>query len=295
MRPYLYALGAIACWASLPAATGSALDELSVSELLIFSFVPAAIYLTIQEMILSRSTAIPWPNLRLCLLGLVGIFGYHACYYLALDRAPLVEGAILATTWSFWIVIFSTVLEQKRICLPMLAVALLGLLGAGLVVSGGQRLHFEAQYLPGYLLALTCGLIWSGFSVILARSKPDHDYMPAFTVLAACCSIVIYALSQPQSLPPAATLSAAIYVGLVPLGLSFTLWNRAITTGNMTVIGYLTYLTPPLAVLLAALIRGSAVKPSAMIGMVFILSAALGGQKLYSMTRATTNTPRAQS
>lgn len=280
MKPYLYALGAILCWASLPAATGSGLDGLSVPELLFFSFVPAALYLCAQEMILSRRSVIPWPDVRLSLLGILGIFGYHAIYYLALDHAPLIEGAILTTTWSFWIVVFSSVLSKKRLSPPVLAVALVGLMGAGLVVTGGKSLHFDASYLPGYLLALSCGLIWSGFSVALSRLKPSRDYMPAFTVLAALCSTLVYAVSGPQGLPPVRALLSALYLGLVPLGLSFTLWNRAVTTGNMTLIGYLSYLTPPLAVLLAALARGATVTTHAVIGMVVILAAAFVGRRL---------------
>ena len=280
MRPYIYALGAVLCWASLPAATGSALDGLSVPEVLVFSFVPAALYLTIQTMLLTRRMAVPWPDMRLGLLGLGGIFVYHALYYTALDHAPLVEGAILTTTWSFWIVVFSSVLDLKRLSLATVAVALTGLVGAALVIAQGQGVDFQARYLSGYILALICGLIWSSFSVTLSRCKPDRDYMPAFTVLAACCSLLVYAVAGPHSLPPLHTLGAALYLGLIPLGLSFTLWNRAITTGNMTIIGYLSYLTPPLAVLLAALIRGAAVTPWAILGLVLILGAALGGQRL---------------
>jgi len=280
MKPYLYALGAVLCWASLPAATGSGLDGLTVTELLFFSFVPAALYLTAQEMILSRRTAIPWPDLKLTALGLAGIFGYHALYYLALDHAPLVEGAILTTTWSFWIVVFSSILMRKRLALPVLAVALVGLLGAGLVVTGGKGLQFEVRYLSGYLMALGCGLIWSSFSVSLSRLRPTRDYMPAFTVLAAIFSTLVYVASAPQALPPARALFSALYLGLVPLGLSFTLWNRAVTTGNMTLIGYLSYLTPPLAVLLAALTRGAAVTPHAVIGMIVILLAAFVGRRV---------------
>lgn len=280
MKPYLYALGAVLCWASLPAATGSGLDGLGVTELLFFSFVPAALYLTVQEMVISGRKSIPWPDARLTLLGLAGIFGYHALYYLALDHAPLVEGAILTTTWSFWIVVFSSVLTKKRLSPSVLAVALAGLVGAGLVVSGGQGLVFERRYLTGYLMALGCGLIWSGFSVTLSRLRPTRDYMPAFTVLAALCSTLVYAASLPRALPPAGALFSALYLGLVPLGLSFTLWNRAVTGGNMTLIGYLSYLTPPLAVLLAALTRGAAVTPHAVVGMIVILAAAFVGRRM---------------
>jgi drug/metabolite transporter (DMT)-like permease len=280
MKPYLYAFGAVLCWASLPAATGSGLDGLDVTELLFFSFVPAALYLVAQEMIISRRRSIPWPDLKLTALGVAGIFGYHALYYLALDHAPLVEGAILTTTWSFWIVVMSSILANKRLSLPVLGVALVGLVGAGLVVSGGKGLHFETRYLPGYLMALGCGLVWSSFSVALSRLRLTRDYMPAFTVLAALFSTLVYAASAPKALPPAGALLSALYLGLVPLGLSFTLWNRAVTTGNMTLIGYLSYLTPPLAVLLAALTRGATVTPHAVIGMAVILAAAFAGRRL---------------
>lgn len=280
MKPYLYALGAVLCWASLPAATGSGLDGLSVPELLFFSFVPAAVYLAAQEMFLSRRLALPWPDAKLTALGIAGIFGYHAVYYLALDHAPLVEGAILTTTWSFWIVVFSSILTKKRVSPAVLGVALAGLLGAGLVVAGGRGLSFDARYLPGYALALGCGLIWSGFSVALSRLRPARDYMPAFTILAALCSALVYALDMPDHLPAPQALASAVYLGLVPLGLSFTLWNRAVTTGDMTIIGYLSYLTPPLAVLLAALIRGSAVTGQVVIGMVIILGAAFVGRRI---------------
>jgi drug/metabolite transporter (DMT)-like permease len=231
-------------------------------------------------MILSRRAAIPWPDLKLTLLGLAGIFGYHALYYLALDHAPLVEGAILTTTWSFWIVVFSSILAKKRLSAARSGRGPGRARGRGAGRFRGQSLQFEARYLPGYLMALGCGLIWSSFSVALSRLKPTRDYMPAFTVLAALFSALVYAASGPQSLPPAKALFSALYLGLVPLGLSFTLWNRAVTGGNMTLIGYLSYLTPPLAVLLAALTRGAAVTPHAVIGMAVILGAAFVGRRM---------------
>ncbi len=279
MHPNLYALGAILCWASLPAATGNGLDGLSVTELLVFSFVPAALYLVAQAMMLQRSWRIPVPSWRLSLLGIVGIFGYHWVYYLALDRAPVIEGAILATTWSFWIVVFSSVLERRRLPLPVAGFACLGMYGAYLVIAGGRGIHFEARHMVGYALALLCGFIWSGFSVALGRCRPEHDYMPIFTVYAAIIALCLYAGTGGASLPPARSVGAAVYLGLVPLGLSFTLWNRALSRGNMTVIGYLSYLTPPLAVLLAALVRGAPVSWHALAGMACVLAAAIGGRR----------------
>ena len=147
MKYYLYGLGAILCWASLPAATGSGLKGLSTEELMFYSFSSAAIYLYLQDIICNKSAKIYFPGFKISLLGVWGIFLYHYLYYLALDNAPLAEGAILATTWSFWIVVFSSLLLFRKLKVSILITALLGLLGAGFVISAGKELSFDAGYL----------------------------------------------------------------------------------------------------------------------------------------------------
>jgi drug/metabolite transporter (DMT)-like permease len=282
MKYYLYALGAILCWASLPAATGSGLKELSTEELMFYSFSGAAGFLYLQEVISKRRLTIHFPGPKVSLIGIWGIFLYHYVYYLALDKAPLAEGAILATTWSFWIVVFSSLLLYKRLRLSIVVTALVGLFGAGLVISAGKELSFAMGYVKGYGLALLCGVIWSSFSVALARLKLREEPMTAFTIYAALLSGLLFLATMPHSLPSPRALAAALYLGCVPLGLSFFLWNRAMVGGNVVVIGFLSYLTPPLAVLLVALIHGQEVAPRVLVGMMVILGASLLGRLLVS-------------
>ncbi len=280
MKYYFYALGAILCWASLPAATGSGLKELSTEELMFYSFVSAAAFLYIQDLVVLRTAKVFFPGLKASLMGVWGIFLYHYIYYLALSNAPLAEGAILATTWSFWIVVFSSLLLFKKLKLSIVVTALLGLLGAGLVISAGKELSFDLGYMKGYLLALLCGLIWSSFSVGLAHVKVKKEPMTAFTLYAALLSAVLFALSMPHTMPSLAALGSAVYLGCVPLGLSFFLWNRAMTGGNVVVIGFLSYLTPPLAVLLVAVVHHQSVSGRVLLGMGVILAASLLGRIL---------------
>ncbi len=280
MKYYFYALGAILCWASLPAATGSGLKELSTEELMFYSFVSAAAFLYIQDLVVLRTAKVFFPGLKASLMGVWGIFLYHYIYYLALSNAPLAEGAILATTWSFWIVVFSSLLLFKKLKLSIVVTALLGLLGAGLVISAGKELSFDLGYMKGYLLALLCGLIWSSFSVGLAHVKVKKEPMTAFTLYAALLSAVLFALSMPHTMPSLAALGSAVYLGCVPLGLSFFLWNRAMTGGNVVVIGFLSYLTPPLAVLLVAVVHHQTVSGRVLLGMGVILAASLLGRIL---------------
>ena len=273
VRPYLFALGAFFCWGSLPASTGSGLQGLRVPELLAFSFVPAALYLLLQHVLLNRSLRLHWPGWRVSLLGIYGLFGYHALYYLALDHAPLAEGAILTTTWSFWIVVFGSFLQHRRLKLGVVGGALLGLLGAGVVIGGGQELQLTSEYTLGYGMALGCGLLWGSFSVALSRLELPQDPMPLFTVQAALLSVIAYGLSGDFRMPDPSSLGAALYLGIVPLGLSFTFWHPALKAPNLALVGVLSYLTPPLAILLVGLVHGTAISPFVWGGMALILAA----------------------
>lgn len=278
MKHYLYAIGAILCWASLPAATGSGLTNLSTEELMFFSFTSAAIFLYLQGVFLQRTFTVYLPGPKGSLLGIWGIFIYHYVYYMALSHAPLVEGTILATTWSFWVVVFSSVVLFKRLKVSIVGTALLGMFGAGLVMASGQKIGLASEYTLGYVLALSCGLIWASFSLALSRINLQGEPMTAFTIFAAILSALLYLATMPHSIPSLQSLLAAIYLGCVPLGLSFFLWNRAVRGGNMVIIGYLSYFTPPLAVLLVAIIHGKTVSVQVLLGMVVIIVAAMGGR-----------------
>ena len=282
MKHYFYAMGAILCWASLPAATGSGLQGLSTEELMFFSFISAALFLYLQDIITTRSTTIYIPGLKASLLGLWGIFGYHYIYYLALSHAPLAEGAILSTTWSFWIVFFSSIIIFKTLKPAIVITAAIGMAGAALVIAADKAMTFSLEYMQGYLLALLCGLIWSSFSVALRYIKVKREPMTTFTIYAAALSTLLYIFTMPHEMPPLPALLSAIYLGCIPLGLSFYLWNRAVTGGNLVIIGFLSYLTPPLAVLLVALIHGQQIPTQVVWGMVVIIGASIAGRMIMS-------------
>lgn len=276
--PYIYAMGAVLCWASLPAAIGSGLTGLSVPALMAVSFTSAALFLYARDILATRSVRIFVPGLKPSLLGIWGIFFYHFLYYKTMDLAPMAEGAILATTWSFWIVVFSSVMDLKRLRPAILVTAGMGMFGAALVISAGKSLSFAPGHMAGYGLALACGLVWSSFSVALPRMKLEKDPMTAYTAYAAVISLALFLLDGNTAIPGPTALMSAIYLGCVPLGLSFFFWNRALNTGNVTIIGYLTYLTPPLAVLMVGLIHGEKISVQVLAGMGVIIGAALLGK-----------------
>jgi len=102
-------------------------------------------------------------------LGVGGLFGYHFLYFSALRAAPAVEASLIAYLWPLLIVLGSTLATGERLRAHHIAGALLGFAGAALLVTKGGTLSFEAQYGPGYALALAAAFVWSGYSVLSRR------------------------------------------------------------------------------------------------------------------------------
>jgi drug/metabolite transporter (DMT)-like permease len=75
-------------------------------------------------------------------------------------------------------------------------------------------------------------------------------------------------------------LPALVYIGLVPLGAAFLLWERATHECSLSVLGLLSYLTPPLSTLLLGLAVGRVATVWAWVGLAAVLTgAALGSSK----------------
>ena len=75
----------------------------------------------------------PWP---VWLVGVGGLFGYHALYFAALRRAPPAEASLVAYLWPLLIVLFSALLPGERLAPAMSSARLLGFAGAATLFAG---------------------------------------------------------------------------------------------------------------------------------------------------------------
>ena len=64
------------------------------------------------------------------LVGVGGLFGYHALYFAALRRAPPAEASLITYLWPLLIVLFSALLPGERLGARHILGAALGLAGA---------------------------------------------------------------------------------------------------------------------------------------------------------------------
>lgn len=185
------------------------------------------------------------------LLGVGGLFGYHALYFFALRSAPPVEAGLINYLWPLLIVVFSAFLPGERLRWQHIAGCLLALAGAILVVTRGRGFTLDAQYLPGYLAALCAALAWSSYSVLSRRfasvpSEAITGFCLVTAVLAGICHVVFEQTVWPET---AWQWAAVVGLGLGPVGLAFYVWDIGVKQGDIQVLGAASYLTPLLSTL----------------------------------------------
>src|SRR6185312_15575674 len=103
-----------------------------------------------------------WPR-QVWLLGVGGLFGYHALYFAALQLAPPAEANLVNYLWPLLIVLLAAPLAGETLGWPHLLGALLGFAGVA-VLEVGRGVSFPGTYAVGYALALGCAFAWSLYS-----------------------------------------------------------------------------------------------------------------------------------
>ena len=184
------------------------------------------------------------------LVGIGGLFGFHFFYYTALRHAPAAEASLISYLWPLLIVLFASLLPGERLRWFHLAGAILGFLGAALLIIGRMEtgLTIEGGWL-GYGSALACALIWSAYSVISRLFQETSTnavtvYCLATAVLAALCHLVFETTIWPAN---SSQWLAVLGLGLLPVGLAFYAWDYAMKRGPIQLIGSAAYFAPLLS------------------------------------------------
>ena len=192
---------------------------------------------------------------RVWALGVCGLFGYHLLYVLALRAAPPVEASLIAYLWPLLIVLLSTKATGEPLRAHHVAGALLGLLGAALVVTGGRMVALSGEHLGGYVIALVAAFVWAGYSVLSRRvADVPTDAVTGFCIATSLLSGLSHLLLEKTVVPGGTEWLAILGLGLGPIGLAFFLWDIGVKRGDLAVLGAASYAAPLLStiVLIAA-------------------------------------------
>jgi drug/metabolite transporter (DMT)-like permease len=209
-------------------------------------------------------------------VGVGGLFGFHALYFLALRLAPPAEAGLLNYLWPLLIVLFSSLLPGERLAPHHIIGALLGLVGTVLLFAGNTGTHYEATQIPGFIAAFTAALVWTAYSVLSRKLKAvPTDAVAGFCLATALLAATVHFSIERTVWPetPAQWL-AIVALGIGPVGAAFYAWDIGMKRGDIRVLGAASYATPLLST--AFLIAAGFAQATATIALAALLIAGGG-------------------
>ena len=275
LQANLYALGAIALWASL-ASLGVSLTHIPPFLLtgitLIIGSVPAWPFVLRDP----SQWRIP---MRTLALGVYGLFAYHFLLFIALRHAPPVEANLVNYLWPLFIVVLApVVLPGVALRVPHVVAALLGFGGAAIAIVGGRELSGTLAW--GYIPAAAAAFIWATYSLMTKRVTAfPTTAIGLFGLVSGALSLLCHVLLEPRVALQARDWSLLAALGLGPLGGAFYLWDKALKLGDARHIGILSYITPLASTALLIVVSGRSFSWSIGLATAMIISAAVMGMR----------------
>ena len=296
LMPNLFALAAIALWASLAA--------LGVS----LSHVPPFLLTGVSLIV---GSVLAWPFVlrdpvqwrvapRTLGLGVLTLFGYHFFLFIGLRIAPAVEVNLVNYLWPLLIVVLAPLylpgvkLQRVHIVAAVVAfagaaIAILG--GSQTIASAGQTgLAPQANAVWGYLLALVSAFLWANYSLQTKRMEINGNGFPTaaiglFGLVSGALSLLCHWLLEPQVTLTARDWLLLVAMGMGPLGAAFFLWDKALKLGDARHIGLLSYITPLASTVLLITVTGRTLTWTIALAAAMIIGAAVVGTRQRGLPR----------
>jgi drug/metabolite transporter (DMT)-like permease len=208
-------------------------------------------------------------------VGVGGLFGYHALYFLALRFAPPAEAGLLNYLWPLLIVLFSSLLPGERLAPHHIVGALLGLAGTVLLFVGNTGAFAPGQ-IPGLAAAFVAAFVWAAYSVMSRKLKAvPTDAVAGFCLATPLLAALVHGIVETTVWPETiGQWLAIIALGVGPVGAAFFVWDIGMKRGDIRVLGAASYATPLLSTLF--LILAGFAQPTATIAIAAILIAGGG-------------------
>ncbi len=210
------------------------------------------------------------------IVGVGGLFGYHALYFLALRFAPPAEAGLLNYLWPLLIVLLSSLLPNERLARHHVVGATLGFAGTMVLFAGSGASQFNEAYLPGFAAAFVAAFVWAGYSV-LSRKFVDvpTDAVAGYCVATAALATLVHFSFETTIWPETLTQwGAVVALGIGPVGIAFFVWDIGMKRGDIRVLGAASYATPLLST--GFLMAAGFAKPTATLAIAALLIAAGG-------------------
>jgi drug/metabolite transporter (DMT)-like permease len=214
---------------------------------------------------------------RIAVLGSIGFGCYQLIWPVALQTIPAGDSALLIATTPVITALLAVAMGADVANPVKLLGALISFVGVALVIAAGQGLDLGVS-LAGDLLTLAAATCWAVYTVFGAAILRRHSPLVASTwaivfgtLFMAPVGIAQLATMDLSLIGPPVIL-AVVYAGTLAAGVSNVIVFHGLKLLGPTRVTAFQFLVPALAVVLAAIFLGEAIRPVQVVGGIVILA-----------------------
>lgn len=284
-RERLLALGAglvtVTLWASAFVGIRSASHHLSPGALAFGRLTIAS--LALGSIVLWRRE--PLPGRRdVAAIALVGLFWfglYNITLNAAEKRVDAGTASMLVNIGPIILAVLAGLILHEGFPRQLFAGCAIAL--AGVVVIGTATSNQGVAASWGALLCLAAAVFYAVGVVlqkpVLARVSPLMTTWLACTFGAVVCLPFAFALGQQLPDAPASSIGWMVYLAIAPMAIGFLTWGYALARTTAGRMGSITYLVPPIAILLGWVLLGETPPGLAILGGAICLAGVVVAQR----------------
>ncbi|OKB65014.1 aromatic amino acid transporter [Serratia marcescens] len=198
------------------------------------------------------------------IIGSLLFVSYEICLSLSLGyantRLQAIEVGMINYLWPCFTVLMALAINGQKAKWWLLPGLLLSLFGIGWIMSGeggwspAQMLANVRSNPLSYALAFSGAVIWALYCNLTKKIAQGSNGVVVFIVLTALALWLKYAFSAESGMQFSAGVTVTLLCAGVAMGAGYAAWNVGILHGNMTLLATVSYFTPVLSAVFAALV-----------------------------------------
>lgn len=286
-QSYWFAAIAIFFWSTVASAFKLSLAYLSPIQLVfyatLFSIATLFIIILLQRKLHLLRHYPRSAMVRLVPLSLLNPCLYYIVLFKAYDLLSAQEAMAINYSWVVMMVLLSIpILKQKMRFKAFLGVVV-SYVGVLVIATKGNLFTLEFSNTLGVILALSTTVIWALFWLL--NTKKNNDIVVSlFLIFLFSLPFVVLAvfLGSTFELPSINGLLGAAYIGLFEMGITFVLWQSALSRSSTVArVTSLAFLTPFLSLVVLYFVLDEVIMFSTVLGITLIIVGLLA-QKFFS-------------
>lgn len=225
------------------------------------------------------------PNLRhfpraYLILGSLLFVSYEICLSLSLGyantRLQAIEVGMINYLWPCFTVLMALVFNGQKAKWWLVPGLLLSLFGIGWIMSGEggwsptQMLDNVRSNPLSYSLAFGGAVIWALYCNLTKKIAQGQNGVVLFITLTAIALWLKYAFSTESGMQFTLPVTLTLLCAGIAMGAGYAAWNVGILHGNMTLLATVSYFTPVLSAVFAALVLDTALTANFWQGVVMV-------------------------